>query len=316
MDHILHLSDQVLPIVLLLILGGVFRRTGFLTQPVVDALKRMVINLALPAVLFLSFLRMEMKASYLALFFIILGSCVALYLAGKVLLRLRPAWPQHLPFMTTGFEYGMLGISLFGGAYGLSAIGYIAVVALGHEIFIWFVYVALLSMKREGRVHPAALLRMFISSPVIVAILAGVSLNVFGLGQSVFNVPVLGAVETCLDLLSSLTVPLILLIVGFGVHIESDNLRQAISVVAVRAALVLPLALALNVFVLRSMLGLPPAFEAGLFTLFILPPPFILPIFMQRGDFQEERTINAVLAVHTVFSVCLFVGYLALTPQI
>ena len=45
--------------------------------------------------------------------------------------------------LITGFEYGMLAISLFGAAYGLDKIGYIAIVDLGHEIFIWFVFLPL-----------------------------------------------------------------------------------------------------------------------------------------------------------------------------
>ena len=56
----------------------------------------------------------------------------------------------YFPFLMTGFEYGMLGVSLFGSAYGLENIGYIAVADLGHELFIWFVFLALLLMTREG----------------------------------------------------------------------------------------------------------------------------------------------------------------------
>jgi hypothetical protein len=69
----------------------------------------------------------------------------------------------------TGFESGMLGISLFGSAYGLSQVGYFAVVDLGHELFIWFFFLALLLAKRDGIRSPGRLFGAFIRSPVIIA---------------------------------------------------------------------------------------------------------------------------------------------------
>ncbi|MBU1247406.1 MAG: AEC family transporter [Proteobacteria bacterium] len=313
MDRFAHIAEQVLPILLLLGLGRAFGRWNFLSQTTVDDLKRLVVNVALPSVLFLSFLKIELHISYLSLFFVILAVCVGLYFLGCFGARFCPEDKEELPFLMTGFEYGMLGISLFGGAYGLDAIGYIAVVDLGHEFFIWFVYLALLISRQEGGVRPGRLASMFVTSPVILAVCLGLGLNAAGFGTTILGLPVFGAVGSALELLGALTVPLVLIIVGYGVRIERSNLCLALAVTTARVLVCVPLALLLNVYVLRGMLGLGRPFELALFTLFILPPPFILPLFM-KGKESDLQRVNSVLAVHTVVSVFLFIGFLAMNP--
>ena len=55
-------------------------------------------------------------------------------------------------------EWRMMGVSLFRSAYGLEKLGYIAVVDLGHEIFIWFIFLAALMVKRDSLETPGQLL--------------------------------------------------------------------------------------------------------------------------------------------------------------
>jgi len=141
------------------------------------------VTLALPSVLFISFLEMKLEAKYIVVFVLLFLLNVALFGLGRVL-QGRPAMQYtYFPFMMTGFEYGMLGVSLFGSAYGLDAIGYIAVIDLGHELFIWFVFLAFLLVLRDGVQEPRMLIRAFLTSPVIIGILAGILLNVLGLRE-------------------------------------------------------------------------------------------------------------------------------------
>jgi hypothetical protein len=87
-------------------------------------------------------------------------------------------------------------------------------------------------------------------------------------------------------------------------------------VVVLRLGLLIPLALLLNAVLVRGVLGLEPAFEAALFTLLILPPPFIIPLYMKPGIPEERRFVNNVLTLYTVVSVAVFAVYFALNPVI
>jgi predicted permease len=252
----------------------------------------------------------------MVVFVLVFVLCVALYGLGRVLQRERDIQREYFPFLMTGFEYGMLGVSLFGSAYGLENIGYIAVVDLGHEIFIWFVFLALLLMKRDGLQDAQQLLSAFLKSPVIIGIVAGIVLNIAGAQTFLYEQPVTGGIMAALEFLSHLTIPLILIIVGYGIKLDRYGINEAALVIAVRLVILIPLALILNRVVIRGLLDLERPFEIALFTLLILPPPFIIPLYMRPGAGEERRYINTVLTLYTVVSIVIYAVYFIFNPHL
>ncbi len=316
MDQTALIINRVLPIFLLLGLGFWLRRSQFIADSTVEDLRKLVVNLAMPSVLFLSFLTIELQPAYLVVFVLIFALCVGLFALGSGLRRRLGAEHPYFPFLMTGFEYGMLGVSLFGGAYGLDKIGYIAVVDLGHELFIWFVFLALLLVRRDGLRQPSALVGAFVRSPVIIAVVSGIVLNLLGGRAFLYDTAVLGGVVGTLQFLSALTIPLILMIVGYGIKFDRDAVREAGLVIGLRLALLIPLALVINAVVIRGLLKLEAPFEIALFTLFILPPPFIIPLYMPPGMPDERRYVNNVLMLYTVATIIIFAIYFVLNPTL
>lgn len=315
MDQTIQIINRVLPILLLLGLGYWIRTKAFLLPQTIEDLRKFVVNITLPAVLFISFLEIELKSAYFVIFGFTFLLCILLFFLGQLLKSRLNIHHEYFPFLTTGFEYGMLGISLFGSVYGLANIGYIAVVDLGHEIFIWFVFLPLLLMKRDGRQSLAGIGRSFVTSPVVIAILASLILNVLGAAGALHELPFTGALMATFQFLGSLTIPLILVIVGYGIKFERRSLKEALLVASIRLALLIPLALIVNRFVIRGLLQLDPFFEAAIFTLLILPPPFIVPLYARRDlKIAEKQYINNVLMVHTAISIAVYIIYFALNP--
>jgi malate permease and related proteins len=315
MQQSIAIINRVLPILLLLFVGYWLRRRSLIGEKTIADLRWLVVNLALPAVLFVSFLNIEMKSEYLWIFVLVFGLCVLLYLAGAAI-RARFTVPtEYFPFLATGFEYGMLGISLFGAAYGLNRIGYIAVVDLGHEIFIWFVLLPMLLIKRDGAQNLNQVAKAFLTSPVVIAILAGIVLNILGLSAVLPELPLLGGMIRTFDFLGNLTVPLILLIIGYGISFEARALKRVLGLILLRLGILVPLVLLLNIYLIRGTLKLEPIFEAALFSLFVLPPPFIIPLYLRPGLGDDERAyINTALTVYTLISIFLFILYFVAHP--
>ncbi len=308
--------NRVLPILLLLFLGYWFRRTNFLSEAIVEGLRRLVVNVALPAVLFLSFLNIDLQLSFVVLSAAVFLINVALYLIGRFLgPRLAPDHP-YFPFLMTGFEYGMLAISLFGSAYGLAQIGIIAVVDLGHELFIWFVFLPLLLARRDGSQRPRDLLQTFIKSPVVIAILSALLLNIAGLQELLYSWPITGGVMSTLDFLAALTIPLILLTVGYGIKLDRAGFGSAARVVLIRLAIIIPTLLLLNYLLIRGLLQLGRPYEVAIVTLFIAPPPFIIPLFMDQTLLEERRFVNNVLTLHTIVTIIIFVLFFIFNPTL
>ncbi len=192
-----------------------------------------MVNLSLPAVVFISFLTIDLEPKYFWFLPLIFGFCLLLYFLGVILHQTLNVTGEYFPFLTTGFEYGMMGVSLFGAAYGLEQIGKIAILDLGQEIFIWFVYGSLFLYKREGEVDPKTLMKMFATSPVILAILAGLLLNFIGLPADLDSVPLAGGLLAAIELVGSLTAPLILIVVGYGIQIDMHEFFYSAHVIRI-----------------------------------------------------------------------------------
>ncbi len=308
--------DQALPILLLIGVGVALRLFSVVSSETIEEIKKLVVTLVLPSVLFSVFLELKFETAYVGLFILVAAICVALYLLGLWIGRLVAPHHPYFPFLFTGFEYGMLGISLFGAAYGLNAIGYVAVVDLAHELFIWFVFAPLLMIRRDGNSDPAAILGMFVTSPVVIGLVGGIVFNALGLADTIKTAPVLSSVYAALQLMTGMAVPLILIIVGHGIRIEREGLNDVLVMTGLRYALIVPAALLIDHFVVAGLLGLGPGFRAGFFTLMILPPPFIIPLFMQKAAADEKTYVTNVLAVSTLVSLAIFSIYLGFHPVV
>ena len=317
MDQTIQIINRVLPILLLLSLGYWIRVKNFLSPPTIEDLRKFVVNITLPAVIFISFLEIELKSAYFVIFGFMFLLCILLFFLGRWLKNLLNIQYEYFPYLITGFEYGMLAISLFGSAYGLSKIGYIAIVDLGHEIFIWFIFLPLLLIKRDGSQSLAKISRSFISSPVVIAIIASLILNVSGTAVALYELPVTGAIMSILESLGNLTIPLILIIIGHGIKLDQHGLRDSLQIVAIRLLILIPLALVVNIVLIRNILQLDAFFEAAVFTLLISSPPFIVPLYAKKDlAVTEKQYINNVLMVHTVISIAVYIIYFALNPLV
>ena len=312
------LSSQVAPIFLLIAIGFASQRFGWLSDAAMDGLRQIVVRMVLPSVLFLSFLDMNLSPSYVPLVAIVFVACTAGLAIGWPLLRRAYPADRFTPFMMGGYEFGMLGVSLFVGAYGAGALSSIAVVALGHELFIWFVFFALLIAARDGSARPADLLLGFVKNPVTAANLLGLLGNIMGLiTASLDAIRGIDAVITTLHHFSSMIVPAVLIVVGHGLRFETADVGKIAKVIGLRLLVQLPLTVLVSFLVLGAMLGFDLRFQVALFTLMILPPPFIVPLFMPNdaGATAERPLILQVLTIHTLASLIVFAGIVAAFPR-
>lgn len=311
-----YVINAILPILLLLGVGHILRRTSLFNESTVSSLKKLVVNFTLPAVMFTSFLETKLESRYLLLMGTVFLLCILLLWLGRWAKKILQQKWQYFPFLFTGFEFGMLGLSLFATAYGLEHFGSMAILGIPHEIFIWFIYLTLL--LKEGNETPPLIttLKSFATSPIIIAIFLSVTLNLLHWGDTLKQFLFWDGIATFLSTLSGLTGPLILLLIGYEIQINRENIRSSILVVALRLGLLVPLALILNQFVLKTVLGLGKDFQAAFFTLLILPPPFIIPIFMQGDRSEEKAFINNTLMLYTLATIIIFILYFSFNPTL
>jgi len=288
---ILDALGRVLPVLLLFALGAVLRRRAWLAPSTITDLRRFVLTVTLPSALFLTFLRVDLEARHLPVVATVFVACAVMLAVGPTLLRpfgVRSAYGGPL---MTGFEAGMLGYAIYGGVFGQADLYHFGIVDLGQVLFVFFVLATVL-VRRSTGVRPglSATARQFITTPVILAIVGGVVGRLIGLGDLLAGSPILAAVPTTLGLLGACTTPLIAIVIGYSTTLRPGALRKPTVTIAV-----------------EGVLGLDRLFGAAVLTMAVLPPPFVIPLYMGARATDEDRAYVAdALSVATLATLVLF----------
>lgn len=296
---------KIIPIILLVSLGYLIRYRHWANDNQMAAVKKGVFDLALPAVLFISFKDMTLKQEQLLValvFFFMMG---LVYSVAKLVSKSVKEYGELVPFVCTGMAFGVLGVPLYAAVYGVENIGIISVFGVGHETFIWFVYLTFLRKHFNGEKFGIGTLKNFFKSPVIIAILSGVVVNLLGL-TSVFEQAVLlkGLLLT-LESLGGVTTPLIFIIVGYGIHLEKAFVSPAIKLVAIRYAILIPVSYMVKFFIMDHVVGeVTFLYNMAFFTFMILSPPYVSAILIDLYSTKENGYVaNNVIVISTIIAV-------------
>lgn len=294
---------SIFPILLLFVLGYILQKSKNFSDPTIAGIKRIVSDLALPALIFQAFSTLEIESSYLILVVTIFMVCHLMVLLGKALAKPLGMSSPYFPLMMGGFEMGMLGYALFISVYGVENLGKLALVDLGQVLFVFFVLMALLIKERDGVHNKKVLLRQFMTSPVIIAIFAGILVSIFA--KNIEPNSLFIALGEFISLLANLTVPLIAISIGYGIHIKKEGLAKAFKTILVRKILLVALALLINVFLVDNLLGMSAIYRYAVLLMFLTPPPFIITIFMKVGDKENADYVDNTLSMDTLISIVL-----------
>ena len=298
MDKVISVIATALPVFLALFMGMMCRSRDFLTRDGVDTLKKVIINLTLPFVLFDSFATAEYSLSSLVLPVVVYVLCTLLLLAGFAIIRISGMKSRLAPFLASGFEAGMLGFALFGLLFPNESMSKFAMIVLGQEIFVFTLYKMLLTKKTGLK----AILQDFISSPTLMAVVLGLVVGATGLYGKLQDWGVAVIVDSVTSFVSAPTAMIILLTVGFDLVIKEIPWKQTGGLIAMRLVLMAVcygVLVLLNRTVLNGMI-----FEGAALVLVILPPPYIIPVFADEPG--ERVQISSSLSALTLVTMALF----------
>ncbi len=233
--------------------------------------------------MFQAFATTAFSQSYLAIVATVFMTCLILLGVAILAVRLLKIDNPFAPALFTGFETGMIGYALYLAVFGQSEVYRLAIVDLGQVTFVFFVLVTYISRQNGNRTSGWQLIRSFLLSPVILAILLGILASLTGLGTLLETTRGGQMVATTVQLLGNLTVPLITIAIGFELHLGRETLKAPLLAALVRILVLFALATLINKVLIRDLLHLEPQFETALMTLFLLPPPSSSPFSCVRS---------------------------------
>ena len=102
-----------------------------------------------------------------------------------------------------------------------------------------------------------------------------------------------------------MTTPLVALLIGYDLRLRLRGLSGPALVLALRLLVWIPMGLVIANLVVRRWLGLDRGYIAALMMLLVLPPPFVVPIFLPRDDPAEREFAVDVLALGTLVTLVL-----------
>ena len=213
---------------------------------------------------------------------------------------------RYMPSLLTGFEAGMMGYAIYGAVYGLDNIWKFGIVDLGQVLFVFFVLVPGLKRLSTGATSFRDTLVGFLKTPVIVAILAGLLFNQTGLSDFVGQSVIGGSVLETLRLIGSMTTPLVAIAIGYELQLRAGEISRPARTIVTRLLIWVPAGLAFSLLVVGRLLNLDTAFQAAVMTMAILPPPFVIPLFMPNAD---EADVNFVVNALTLAILVTLVAY-------
>ncbi len=297
MGKVISVLQTALPVFLALALGMFCRSRQFLSRDGIDALKKVVINITLPFVLFNAFATAEYSLAALILPVTVFLLCCLALLLGKLLGKLL-----HLSrlsaFLAAGFEAGMLGYALFVLLFPGEPVSRFALLDIGQTLFVFTLYKLLLSGKTDLK----AIGKDMVTSPVLWAVFLGILTGASGLYAAMTKWGVAGVVDSITGFISAPTGMIILLTVGYDLVIREIPWKSTAGLVAMRLAVMAVcygILVLLNRTLLKDMI-----FEGAALLLVILPPPYVLPVF---ADEPSERVqLSSALSALTLTTVILF----------
>ena len=310
MTNTIQVLNTVLPVIIMLIVGMICRKTNMISREGIGAPKNVVVNLALPAVLINAFATMTYSWKNVVVTLMMFLVCLAAWFLGRVLRKVFHMKSRFIPFLTTGFEAGMLGYALFPLLYGADKVSGFATVDLGQVLFVFTLYKVLLGLdaKENGspetheRVDIKILLKEMFTSPVVIAIIIGVLFGATGLYQAMIPSGISSVMDACTSFVSAPTGAIILLTIGYDLVLDKIPWKRVASVSVSRIVIMIIMRLAAGAVV--RLIGLGDSLDTALNVMMILPPPYVLPVF--ADDENEREYVSASLSVLTLITIICF----------
>ncbi|MDP0506342.1 MAG: hypothetical protein Q7K47_03840 [Fusobacterium sp. JB019] len=304
----LQIISKIFPIITLFTIGILIRKKNYLTITGMTDLKKLVVNISLPAVLFKAFFTMKFDLKFLKLSLIIICLLVFMYSLGVLIYKLKFTSSEMSPFFSSGFAFGLIGIPLFSIMYGEENLGLFSIIGLGHEFFIWFIYYSLVNMKLYKHKFSISYCKGFFKSPLIISIGLGLFFNQLGFNKLIETNYFINGIFSAINYIGSLATPLILISIGYSSKISLKNSKETLRLILSRFTCIIISGIIFKIFVIDNFFEPTWLLNVSYTTLFILPPVYSLTVFLGvAGNDKEEELISNATILYTLLSIVLFI---------
>ena len=315
MNDNINIIFKVAPVILLMALGVFFEKTGFISKEAIKGMNKVVVNFSLPSLLFLAFLRTELKPEYALISLVVFITCMLGFAMGFLFKKLQRNTNQFYPPLFSSFATGLVGYPFFISVFGSEQLYKLAVIDIGNALFVFILLVNFLDSVKcdktaSKRLTLKDLIINMVKSPLMIGIVLGILISLSGSAAYFQTAPATVALTATVTMIANTTVPIIMLVIGYELHFDLKNLIAPVFSVLLRLIMMVTFAYLLNAFVVVRILGPDKLFQMALYTMFILPPAYVIPVFI-TGECEEKNFTLNFLSIHLIFSIIAFIVLIA-----
>lgn len=324
-------TGSLVAIAILIAAGALLARRGLLGDRAVDGLKWLIVNLTLPVLLLRAFLQLEPDGRNAVLALAVFAACAVMGGLGALLTRVAHLPRPETRLLFQGFEAGMLGYALFAALYAAGRLPAFAALDMGQVIYVFtvlLVQMAILEQRRVRELEPVAQgasdvvgqgtapggkpvhpvhdggftfpWRDVATSKVLWAIFGGLTISLVAPGVAAGLAGPDGVAGPVFDTVGGLTTPLVCLVIGASLAGGIPRDPAIVKIVALRTLAGLGLGLVFGLIIVPA-LGFSEWHTRAAIMLFVLPAPFVIPVYYKRN----AAFIGSVLTLSTAVSIVL-----------
>ena len=305
MNEVTAVLRALVPVVLMMGLGYVLRRTRMFSDQGISELKFLVTKVILPAAIFHALATAEYTSRSWTLVGIMLVMMAVSFALGYAL---RPAveepFRKYVPFMVSVYEGGMMAYPLYTFLCGMENLSRIALLDIAGLIFGFSIYMSLLSFTESGDKPSAGkLAKDALTSPPFIAAVLGIAAGVTGVMRTFLSTE---AGEVYLAAEQMLTAPLsgiILIVVGYSIQMEKGMAGPCVKTVLLRAALQAVMIIG-TLWAMRTFAGTDRLTETAAVIYMSAPATFSMQSFVK--DARGGHYVSTANALYCFVSIAVF----------
>ncbi len=309
MEKLTGILQVVLPVVTMIMIGVLVRKTQMIGAETIDQLKSFLMKICLPCLLFKTFYAVSISwREGVVLLIFALVTLTGYFCGCFISKKLGITWPLA-PFMCSTIEGGSIGYALFILLYGEEHLYRLALMDVGNAITQWAVVMTLLQIRLQGSTTKKEVLKSIIS-PITCSIAAGVFCSVTGIGVRFASTGAGLVLESVLSFVGAPVGAMIILTVGYGLTFKGIAWKDTMKLVGMRAALFAAMGAVVYMLISRLFPG-DMLYSAAAILFFVLPPTYAYAVMIKDPD--DNAALSAFLGIYTLLTIAAYTLFVAVT---
>ena len=300
---ITEILSKVLPVLVMIALGRLCETKQIINDEQHAGLKAIVGDILLPVVLFQAFFTADYGKRMLLVFVLVFVGYGAALAAGYALRRFVKPYDRFMPLLMTSAEGGMLGYALYALLCGADQTKTYAMVDIGQTVFAYTVFLTALKAAGGEKMTPSFIVKNIVTNKACIGMLSGIVLGALGVYRAIDGTAAGEVVSSLLSFITAPTSALILIIMGYQLHVSKQLLRPVLMTMGLRLGVLAVVCAAVS-GILFAVIPFDKGLLLALMLQYSLPAPFIIPLFADMGD--DAEYVSTTLSLGTVLAVLLF----------